>query len=158
MDSSSTLEIILSTFAALPYHLVEFSLNLKLLLNRFQGYCNATLKYSVPGNPKSLHQAFKDLAKSTSGLAIMFNNKGELEQVTNLTIGTLEGDSIVGDGSTTRRRTKRSADGSSVSRYNIPVDDSMEKMSVTINTAAGGTIYKLGEYECVEKSFTEFQS
>ena len=75
-----------------------------------------------------------------------------------MTIGTLEGDSIVGDGSTTRRRTKRSADGSSVSRYNIPVDDSMEKMSVTINTAAGGTIYKLGEYECLEKSFTHFQS
>ena len=88
----------------------------------------------------------------------MFNNKGELEQVTNLTIGTLEGDSIVGDGSTTGGRTKRSADGSSVSRYNIPVDDSMEKMSVTINTAAGGTIYKLAEYECVEKSFTQFQS
>ncbi|XP_073229342.1 von Willebrand factor A domain-containing protein 7-like isoform X4 [Porites lutea] len=101
------------------------------------GYCNASLKYSVPGNPKNLHQVFKDLAKSTSGLAIMFNNKGELEQVTNLTIGTLEGDSIVGDGSTTGGRTKRSADGSSVSRYNIPVDDSMEKMSVTINTAAG---------------------
>ena len=125
-----------------------------MLLNRFQGYCNATLKYSVPGNPNNLHQAFKDLAKSTSGLAIMFNNKGELEQVTNLTIGTLEGDSIVGDGSTTRGstrgRTKRSTNGSSVSRYNIPVDDSMEKMSVTINTAAGGTIYKLGEYECVE--------
>ena len=112
----------------------------------------------MPGNPKNLHQAFKDLAKSTSGLAIMFNNKGELEQVTNLTIGTLEGDSIVGDGSTTRRRTKRSADGSSVSRYNIPVDDSMEKMSVTINTAAGGTICKLGEYECVEKSFARTEN
>ena len=137
---SSTRETILSTFAASPYNLVEFGLNLNLLLNRFQGYCDATLKSSVPGNPKTLHQAFKDLAKSTSGLAIMFNNKGELEQVTNLTIGTLEGDSIVGDGSTTRARTKRSADGSSVSRYNIPVDDSMEKMSVTINTAAGGKI------------------
>lgn len=112
----------------------------------------------MPGNPKNIHQAFKDLAKSTSGLAIMFNNVGELEQVANLTIGTLEGDSIVGDGSTMRRRTKRSADGSSVSRYNIPVDDSMEKMSVTINTAAGGTIYKLGEYECVEKSFARTEN
>lgn len=115
------------------------------------GYCNATVKYSVPGNPKNIHQAFKDLAKSTSGLAIMFNNVGELEQVANLTIGTLEGDSIVGDGSTMRRRTKRSADGYSVSRYNIPVDDSMEKMSVTINTAEGaGHVITLQDPENVE--------
>ena len=40
----------------------------------------------------------------------------------------------------------------------FPLMTLWKKMSVTINTAAGGTIYKLGEYECVEESFTQFQS
>lgn len=64
----------------------------------------------------------------------MFNNAGELEQVSNLTIGTLMGDSVVAVGST-MRRTKRSAVESTDSQYTIPVDESIEKMYVTITTA-----------------------
>lgn len=73
----------------------------------------------------------------------MFNNEGELEQVTNLTIGTLEGDTIVSTGSNKTSRKKRSSAGLTDSRYTIPVDDSIEKLSVTINTATEGTRYLL---------------
>ena len=73
----------------------------------------------------------------------MFNNAGELEQVTNLTIGTLEGDTIVSTGSNKTRRKKRSSVALTDSRYTIPVDDSIEKLSVTINTATEGTRYLL---------------
>ncbi|CAH3164627.1 unnamed protein product [Porites lobata] len=89
-------------------------------------------------DPRNLHPDFLDLAKSTSGLAIMFNNARELEKVSSLTIGTLDGDATVSTGSTKTSRKKRSSAGLTDSRYSIPVDDSIEKMSVTITTATGG--------------------
>lgn len=101
-----------------------------------KGYCGGR-GYSSR-DPRNLHPAFLDLAKSTSGLAIVFNNAGELEKVSSLTIGTLDGDAIVSTGSTKKSRKKRSAGGSTDSRYSIPVDDSMEMMSVTITTATEG--------------------
>ena len=67
----------------------------------------------------------------------MFNNAGELEKVSSLTIGALDGDAIVSTGSTKTSRKKRSA-GLTDSGYSIPVDDSIEKMSVTITTATEG--------------------
>ena len=73
----------------------------------------------------------------------MFNNAGELEKVSSLTIGTLDGDAIVSTGSTKKSRKKRSAGGSTDSRYSIPVDDSIEKMSVTITTATEGRRFLL---------------
>ena len=102
-----------------------------------KGYCRGR-GYSSR-DPRNLHPAFLDLAKSTSGLAIVFNNAGELEKVSSLTIGTLDGDAIVSTGSTKKSRKKRSAD----SRYSIPVDDSIEKMSVTITTATEGRRFLL---------------
>ena len=94
-------------------------------------------------DPRNLHPAFLDLAKSTSGLAIMFNSAGELEKVSSLTIGTLDGDATVSTGSTKTSRKKRSSAGLTASRYSIPVDDSIEKMSVTITTATGGRRFLL---------------
>ena len=108
----------------------------------FKGYCHGR-GYSSR-DPRNLHPAFLDLAKSTSGLAIVFDNAGELEQVSNLTIGTLDGDVMVTTGSTKKSRKKRSAGGSNDSRYTIPVDDSIEKMSVAINTATEGTRFLSG--------------
>ena len=102
-----------------------------------KGYCRGRGYGSR--DPRNLHPAFLDLAKSTSGLAIVFNNAGELEKVSSLTIGTLDGDAIVSTGSTKKSRKKRSADG----RYSIPVDDSIEKMSVTITTATEGRRFLL---------------
>ena len=73
----------------------------------------------------------------------MFNNARELEQLSSLTIKALEGDTIISTGSTVNNRKKRSAGGLSDRRYSIPVDDSIEKMSVTITTATEGTRFLL---------------
>ena len=103
-----------------------------------KGYCSSR-GYSRR-DPRNLHPAFLDLAKSTSGLAMLFKDNGELEQISNWTIGTLEGDSIIGTGSTkSTGRGKRSAGGAADGRYSILVDDSIEKLSVTINTAREDT-------------------
>ena len=53
----------------------------------------------------------------------------------------MEGDTIVFIGSTLPDRSKRSLAGESSNRqYRIPVDDSIEKMSLTIYTVREGTI------------------
>ena len=106
-----------------------------------KGYCHGR-GYSSR-DPRNLHPAFLDLAKSTSGLAVVFNNAGELEKLSSLTIGALDGDAIVSTGSTKTSRKKRSSAGLTDSGYSIPVDDSIEKMSVTITTATKGRRFLL---------------
>lgn len=60
--------------------------------------------------------------------------------MSNWTTGMIEGDTIVFIGSTLPDRSKRSlADESANRQYRIPVDDSIEKMSLTIYTVGEGT-------------------
>ena len=60
--------------------------------------------------------------------------------MSNWTIGMMEGDSIIFLRSTLPDRSKRSlADESANRQYRIPVDDSIEKMSLTIYTVGEGT-------------------
>lgn len=60
--------------------------------------------------------------------------------MSNWTTGMMEGDTIVFIGSTLPDRSKRSlADESANRQYRIPVDDSIEKMSLTIYTVGEGT-------------------
>ena len=58
----------------------------------------------------------------------------ELEELDGLTGGVLEGTNVISMGSNMSGRKKRSADGAADSRYNIPVDESIEKMIVTVST------------------------
>ena len=62
-----------------------------------------------------------------------------MERLSSWTIETMQGYVIVTSGSNKKRREGRGI-GSTDGRYTIPVDDSVEKMFVTINTAVEGTM------------------
>ena len=83
---------------------------------------------------RELHPAFRELAESTSGQALELRDQWELESLSTLTEGVLEGDSVVSFGSNVSNRKKRRVGRIANSRYSIPVDDSMEKMTVTVST------------------------
>ena len=86
-----------------------------------------------------LHPAFKDLAELTSGQTISLRRDGELEKLNNLTAGVLDGTSTIGIGSSPRHKKKRSLKDTSPSRYNFPVDESIEKLIMTVSTTRKGT-------------------
>ena len=94
----------------------------------FLGYCGSL----GGGDPANLHPAFRELAEFTSGQAILLKDHWELEQLNDLTGGVMEGTNVVSIGSNASNRKKRRAGADS--RYSIPVDDSMEKMTVTVTT------------------------
>ncbi|PFX21152.1 von Willebrand factor A domain-containing protein 7 [Stylophora pistillata] len=81
-----------------------------------------------------IHSAFKDLAELTSGQTISFKKDGELEKLSNLTASVLGGTSTVSSGSSVRHKKKRSLKDTTPSRYNFPVDESIEKLTVTVST------------------------
>ena len=81
-----------------------------------------------------VHPAFRELAESTSGQALELKDQWELESLGTLTEGVLEGDNVVSFGSNVPNRKKRRVGRIANSRYSIPVDDSMEKMTVTVST------------------------
>ena len=91
------------------------------------------------GGLSDLHPAFRQLAEATSGQAIALRDDWELEQLNTLTGGGLDGDNVVSFGSNVSNRKKRSASQASYSRYSIPVDDSMEKMVITVTTSRHNT-------------------
>lgn len=96
------------------------------------GFCSSQ---GYTGNdPRNLHPAFKELAELTSGQAILLKDHWELEELDGLTGGVLEGTNVISMGSNMSNRKKRSTDGAADSRYNIPVDESIEKMIVTVST------------------------
>lgn len=96
------------------------------------GFCSSQ---GYAGNdPRNLHPAFKELAELTSGQAILLKDHWELEELDGLTGGVLEGTNVISMGSNMSGRKKRSVDGAADSRYNIPVDESIEKMIVTVST------------------------
>ena len=86
-----------------------------------------------------LHPAFRKLADATSGQVIALSKKGELEQLSSLTGGSLDGYNLVSFGSNVSYRKKRSAGPAGDNLYSIPVDDSMEKMVVTVSTTRRNT-------------------
>ena len=96
------------------------------------GFCRSQ-GYSG-GDPRNLHPAFKELAELTSGQAILLKDHWELETLDELTGGVLEGTNVISMGSNMSGRKKRSVDVAADSRYNIPVDESIEKMLVTVST------------------------
>ncbi|PFX21151.1 von Willebrand factor A domain-containing protein 7 [Stylophora pistillata] len=82
-----------------------------------------------------LHSAFKDLAELTSGQTISLINDGELKKLSNLTATVLDGTSTVSMGrSSSRRKKKRSLKNTTPSRYNFPIDESIEKLTITVST------------------------
>ena len=96
------------------------------------GYCSSQ-GYAY-GYPRNLHPAFKELAEFTSGQAILLKDHWELEKLDGLTGGVLEGTNVISIGSNMSGRKKRSTGGAADSRYNISVDESIEKMTVTVST------------------------
>ena len=112
------------------------------------GYCRSQ---GYSGNdPRNLHPAFKELAELTSGQAVLLKDHWELEQLDGLTGGVLEGTNVISLGSNMSGRKKRSAGSSGDSRYSIPVDESIEKMTVTVSTTRQDTKgwYLLHTYSC----------
>ena len=70
----------------------------------------------------------------TSGQAILLKDHWELEELDGLTGGVLEGTNVISVGSNMSGRKRRSVGGAADSRYNIPVDESIEKLLVTVST------------------------
>lgn len=64
----------------------------------------------------------------------MLKDHWELEKLDGLTGGVLEGTNVISIGSNMSGRKKRSVGGAADSRYSIPVDESIEKMTVTVST------------------------
>ena len=135
-----------------PAHPLLYFLTSPLLnfLKCFQDYCGRSS--GSRKDPKNIHPAFLSLAKSTSGQAILFNNLEEMERLSSWTIETMQGYVIVTSGSNKKRREGRGI-GSTDGWYTIPVDDSVEKMFVTINTAVEGTMGSVGLLVVIEASF-----
>ena len=69
----------------------------------------------------------------------MFKDHRELEQLSSLIGGVIEGDNIISTGSNASKRKRRTSSGTAGGRYSIPVDDSIEEMTVTISTAREDT-------------------
>ena len=80
----------------------------------------------------------------------MLKDHWELEQLDGLTGGVLEGTNVISVGSNMSGRKKRSAGGSGDRRYSIPVDESIEKMTVTVSTTRQDTKgwYLFHTYSC----------
>lgn len=110
----------------------EMRLTINFMLTDYCGRSSGSRK-----DPKNIHPVFLSLAEGTSGQAILFNNLEEMERLSSWTIETMQGCVIVTSGSNKKRRGGRGI-GSTDGRYTIPVDDSVEKMFVTINTAVEG--------------------
>ena len=68
-----------------------------------------------------------------------------------LTSGSLNGNNVVSFGSNVSNRRKRRARSAGDSLYSIPVDDSMEKMVVTVSTAGRNTY---GEFKIFGRTET----
>ena len=86
-----------------------------------------------------LHPAFKDLAERTSGQTISLRKDGELEKLNNLTAGVLDGTSTLSIGSSPGHKRKRSVKNTTPRRYNFSVDESIEKLTITVSTTRQGT-------------------
>lgn len=96
------------------------------------GYCTSQ-GYSQQ-DPRNLHPAFKELAELTAGQAILLKDKWELEELNDLTRGVLEGTNVISVGSNMSGRKKRNVDRARSSRYSIPVDESIEKLIISVTT------------------------
>lgn len=109
----------------------------------FSGYCTSQ-GYSHQ-DPRNLHPAFRELAELTSGQAILLKDQWELEELNDLTGGVLEGTNVISVGSNMSGRKKRNTDGAVSNRYSIPVDESIEKMTISVTTTKrdtnGGNTY-----------------
>ena len=72
-------------------------------------------------------------------------DKWELEELNDLTGGVLEGTNVISVGSNMSGRKKRNVDRARSSRYSIPVDESIEKLIISVTTTKintkGGSIY-----------------
>ena len=115
-------------------------------------FLSFTLFTSLGYCGRQLHPAFRELAEATSGQVIALSKNGELEQLSSLTGGSLDGYSLVSFGSNVSHRKKRRAAPAGDKRYNILVDDSMEKMTVTVTSRRvnRGTLsrwHKNGEFK-----------
>ena len=101
----------------------------------FVGYCRSQ-GYSGK-DPRNLHPAFKEIAELTSGQALLLKDHWELEKLSDLTGGVLDGTNVISFGSNLSGRQKRNVGGGG--RYRIPVDESIEKITVTVTTTRIGT-------------------
>lgn len=81
-----------------------------------------------------LHPTFKELADLTSGLVVLLKDHRETEKLSALMKETLRGNTVITIGSNKQSRKKRNAGGAADSRYSILVDESMEKITVTVST------------------------
>lgn len=84
-------------------------------------------------------QPYEDLASETGGFVYPLRNSNELVRLSTLVSDSLKGSAYVGSGDlesvVSRRRRRRARE-----QYSIPVDDSMERLFITVitqNSAAG---------------------
>ena len=86
---------------------------------------------------RSSYEPFETLAKETCGQMFQFRNSGELRRATGLTARSLAGSTCLATGGVvySSGKKKRSVRGSS---YSIPIDDSTEKIIVSVTTERMG--------------------
>ena len=85
----------------------------------------------------------------TSGQAILLKDVGELQELGRLTGKVMEAIVVINTGSNLSERKKRNVGGAGDSRCNIPVDESIEKMLVTVSTTkldTKGWYFSQGQY------------
>ena len=84
---------------------------------------------------RSSFEPFERLTRETCGQMFKFRNSGELRRATGLTAGSLAGATCLASGEDGSSSGKRSVSGSS---YSIPIDDSTEKIIVSVTTERMG--------------------
>ena len=86
---------------------------------------------------RSSYEPFEKLARETCGQMFKLPNSGELRKLTGFTAGALAGATCLASGGSgmASGKKKRSVGGSS---YNIPIDDSTEKLIISVTTERMG--------------------
>ena len=88
-----------------------------------------------------VHPKFRALAEATNGQAFPLSSRMELEQLNGLTGSVLGGSNVISIGSNLSDRKKRSASGTS--QYSIPIDDSVQDVTIALTASSNPAGVKL---------------
>lgn len=94
---------------------------------------------TAPGSCKKAQtfQSFNDLAEESNGQELLFNNATGISMMGSITAAALDGLTTIAVGGNTVRRSKRAVANKPNKKYTIPVDESMDKLIVTVTVASG---------------------
>ena len=108
---------------------IDFQMPINFYYSTSPGSCKRPQKF----------QSFNDLAEESNGQELLFTNATGISKMGAITAAALDGLTTIAVGGSTVRRSKRAV-GKPNKLYNIPVDESMDKLIVTVTTVSSGKV------------------